>query len=89
MGSIWKKLRQVTEDKMFFHSTHTNCLPNGGVINFSENIPVARGAGMLNTCRAQIYCLERVAVNAAGAAPGVSSLFDKVYHNFVCEEHNM
>ncbi|KAK5911039.1 hypothetical protein CgunFtcFv8_005251 [Champsocephalus gunnari] len=42
MGSIWKKLRQVTEDNMFFHSTHTRCLPNGGVINFSEMSGVTR-----------------------------------------------
>ncbi|KAL3043639.1 hypothetical protein OYC64_003492 [Pagothenia borchgrevinki] len=42
MGSIWKKLRQVTEDKMFFHRTHTKCLPNGGVINFSEMSGVTR-----------------------------------------------
>ncbi|KAK5854890.1 hypothetical protein PBY51_005043 [Eleginops maclovinus] len=36
MGSIWKKLRQVTEEKIFFISTHTKCLLNGGIINFSE-----------------------------------------------------
>lgn len=37
MGSIWKKLRQVTEDKMlWFSSTQTKCLSDGGVINFTE-----------------------------------------------------
>ncbi|XP_051245466.1 tuftelin 1b isoform X1 [Dicentrarchus labrax] len=37
MGSFWKKLRQVTEDKMlWFSCTHTKCLPDEGVINFSE-----------------------------------------------------
>ncbi|XP_032391412.1 tuftelin 1b isoform X2 [Etheostoma spectabile] len=37
MGSIWKKIRQVTEDRMlFFSSAHTKCLLDGGGINFSE-----------------------------------------------------
>ncbi|KAM8767134.1 tuftelin 1b isoform 1-T1 [Acanthopagrus schlegelii] len=37
MGSIWKKLRQVTEDKMlWFSSAQTKCLPDGSVINFTE-----------------------------------------------------
>ncbi|KAM8767135.1 tuftelin 1b isoform 2-T2 [Acanthopagrus schlegelii] len=38
MGSIWKKLRQVTEDKMlWFSSAQTKCLPDGSVINFTED----------------------------------------------------
>lgn len=37
MGTIWKKIRQVTEDKMlWFSRTRTKCLTGGGVINFSE-----------------------------------------------------
>ena len=37
MGSMWKKIRQVTEDKMlFFSNTQTKCLPDGDVVNFSE-----------------------------------------------------
>ncbi|XP_029369644.1 tuftelin 1b isoform X2 [Echeneis naucrates] len=37
MGSIWKKLRQVTEGKMLsFRDYHTKCLPNGGVVSFTE-----------------------------------------------------
>ncbi|XP_018540569.1 tuftelin 1b isoform X2 [Lates calcarifer] len=37
MESIWKKIRQVTEDKMLWLSnTHTKCLPDGGAVNFSE-----------------------------------------------------
>ncbi|XP_032391413.1 tuftelin 1b isoform X3 [Etheostoma spectabile] len=39
MGSIWKKIRQVTEDRMlFFSSAHTKCLLDGGGINFSEKM---------------------------------------------------
>ncbi|XP_022602927.1 tuftelin-like isoform X2 [Seriola dumerili] len=50
MGSIWKKIRQVTEGKMlWFSSNHTKCLPDGGVISFSEmsggvKQPVENGA---------------------------------------------
>ncbi|XP_042291195.1 tuftelin 1b [Thunnus maccoyii] len=37
MGSFWKRIRQVTEDKMpWLSSSHTKCLPDGGVISFSE-----------------------------------------------------
>ncbi|XP_034747044.1 tuftelin 1b isoform X1 [Etheostoma cragini] len=39
MGSIWKKIRQVTEDRMlFFSSAHTKRLLDGGGINFSEKM---------------------------------------------------
>ncbi|XP_041811423.1 tuftelin 1b [Chelmon rostratus] len=37
MGSIWKKIRQVTEDKMlWFSSTQAKCLPDGGAVNLPE-----------------------------------------------------
>ncbi|XP_035799797.1 tuftelin 1b isoform X2 [Amphiprion ocellaris] len=37
MGSLWKKIRQVTESRMpWFSSSHIRCLPDSGVINFSE-----------------------------------------------------
>ncbi|XP_044191889.1 tuftelin 1b isoform X3 [Thunnus albacares] len=37
MGSFWKRIRQVTEDKMpWLSSSHTKCLPDGGVISSSE-----------------------------------------------------
>lgn len=37
MGSFWKRIGQITEDKMlWFSSTHTKCLKDGGVISFSE-----------------------------------------------------
>ncbi|XP_051811718.1 tuftelin 1b isoform X1 [Acanthochromis polyacanthus] len=37
MGSVWKKIRQVTESRMpWFSSSHIKCLPDSGVISFSE-----------------------------------------------------
>ncbi|XP_069372834.1 tuftelin 1b isoform X4 [Paralichthys olivaceus] len=37
MGSMWKKIRQVTDGKMLrFSSANAKCLPEGGVIIFSE-----------------------------------------------------
>lgn len=37
MGSLWKKIRRVTEDKMlFFSGTQTRCLTDGDVVNSSE-----------------------------------------------------
>lgn len=37
MGSVWKKVRQLTEDKMLWLSRiHTKCLPSGGDISFSQ-----------------------------------------------------
>ncbi|XP_033980401.1 tuftelin 1b [Trematomus bernacchii] len=68
MGSIWKKLRQVTEDKMFFHRTHTKCLPNGGVINFSETAEASHTLSQKDTERPDHSCL-----NISGRVPTASS----------------